>query len=59
MKIASIVLVIIGVVLLAASLLADVAGIGDSAGFGPQQTAGAVAGAVVAAVGLFLMFRRR
>lgn len=59
MKIASIVIVMIGVGLLAASLLADVAGIGDASGFGPQQTAGAIAGAVVTAVGLFFMFRKK
>lgn len=59
MKITSIVLIIVGIGLLVASLLADVIGIGDRAGFGTQQTAGAIAGAVVAAIGLFIMFRKK
>jgi LPXTG-motif cell wall-anchored protein len=59
MKIASIVLVIIGIALLVVSLFADFVGIGDSAGFGRQQTAGTIAGAAAAALGLFLMLRKK
>ena len=59
MKFASIVLLIIGITLLAVSLLADFIGIGDRASFGLQQTAGAAAGAIVAAVGAFLLFRKK
>ena len=57
-KMASIILLVVGVGLLAASLLADVVGIGDDAGFGRQQTTGTVAGAVITAVGLYLTFKR-
>ena len=48
-------LLVVGIGLVGASLLADVIpGIGDDAGFGPQQTIGTIAGAVIAAVGLYL-----
>ncbi len=49
------VIVIIGVGLLAASLLADVIGIGDDPGFGTQQTMGTIAGVVIAFLGLVVM----
>jgi hypothetical protein len=55
---ASIILLVVGVGLLAASLLADVIGIGDDVGFGRQQTTGTAAGAVITAVGLYLTFKR-
>lgn len=48
------VVILIGIGLLAASLLADTIGVGDDEGFGRQQTLGTVAGAVIAALGLFL-----
>ena len=54
-KTASLLLLLVGVGLLAASLLADTIGIGDDPGFGRQQTIGTIAGAVLAAVGLFLI----
>jgi hypothetical protein len=57
-KIAGILLALIGIALLVVSLLADVIGIG-SPGFGKQQIEGAIVGAVVAAVGLFLIFRKK
>ena len=57
-KMASILLLVVGVGLLAASLLADVIGIGDSPGFGNQQTAGTAAGVVIAGVGLYLTLKR-
>ncbi len=56
-KTASLLLLLVGVGLLAASLLADTVGIGDDPGFGRQQTMGAIAGAILAAVGLFLTLK--
>ncbi|MDH3673757.1 MAG: hypothetical protein OES46_21795 [Gammaproteobacteria bacterium] len=50
-KTASIIVLIFG--LLAASLSADVIGIGDDPGFGRQQTMGTIAGVVITVVGLF------
>ena len=44
----------LGALLLLASLLADVIGIGDDAGFGRQQTMGTIAGVLVLAVGAYL-----
>jgi len=49
------IIVIIGVRLLAASLLADVIGIGDDPGFGMQQTMGTIAGVVIAFLGLVVI----
>ena len=45
----------VGIALFAASLLADVIGIGEGAGMGPWQTAGAVVGALIAIVGVVLL----
>jgi len=53
-KIASMIIIGIGIGFLAVSLLADVIGIGDDPGFGLQQTTGTIAGVVIAGVGLFL-----
>ena len=58
-KTASIILLLVGIGLLAASLLADVIGIGDDPGFGRQQTAGTIAGVVVTAAGLFFTLKKR
>ena len=49
------IIIIIGTGLLAASLLADVIGIGDDPGFGMQQTMGTVAGVVIVFLGLVAM----
>ena len=57
-KTASIVLLVAGLGLLVASLLADVLGIGDDAGFGKQQTMGTIAGVAMAAIGLYLTRRK-
>ncbi len=57
-KIASILVLVIGIGLLAASLLADVIGIGDTP-FGMQQTNGAIAGLLITAFGLFLTLRAK
>ena len=51
---ATYILLLVGIGLVGASLLADVIGIGDDAGFGSQQTMGTIAEAVLAAVALFL-----
>lgn len=58
-KTASILVLLIGVGLLAASLLADVIGIGDDAGFGSQQMTGTIAGVVITAIGFFLIRRAK
>ena len=55
---ASVVVLVLGVGLLLVSLLADVVGIGDDVGFGPQQTMGTVAGVLVIAVGVYLMKKK-
>ena len=57
-KTASIILLLVGIGLLVASLLADVIGIGDNPGFGTQQTMGTIAGVIIAAVGLFFTFKK-
>ncbi len=57
-KTASIILLLVGIGLLVASLLADAIGIGDDPGFGRQQTMGTIAGAIVTAVGLFLTLKK-
>ena len=57
-KTASIALLVVGIGLLVASLLADVIGIGDNPGFGPQQTMGTVAGVLITAAGLFFTLKK-
>ncbi len=56
-KTSSMVILALGALLLLASLLADVIGIGNDAGFGLLQTMGTVAGVLVLAVGAFLYKR--
>ena len=46
------IILIIGVGLLVASVLADTIGIGDDPGFGTQQKMGTIAGAVIVVLGL-------
>lgn len=53
-KTASIVVVALGAIMLLASLTADMTGLGDDVGFGPQQTIGTVAGIIVLGIGLYL-----
>lgn len=53
-----IVLLIAGIVLLAASLTADMIGIGVAAGIGYKQTIGAVVGVIAAIVGFVLYSRK-
>ncbi len=57
-KTASICLLVVGIGLLAVSLLADVIGIGDNPGFGNQQTMGTVAGVLITAAGLFFTLKK-
>lgn len=57
-KTASIVLLVVGIGILVASLLADVIGIGDHPGFGKQQTIGTIAGVIVTVAGLFFTLKK-
>ena len=54
---ANVILLVVGIGLLGASLLADGIGIGDDPGFGLQQTMGSIAGVVITVVGVFLLRR--
>ncbi len=56
-KTAPILVLVIGIGLLAASLLADVVGIGDDPGFGSQQTTGTIVGVIITVVGLYLTLK--
>jgi hypothetical protein len=56
-KTAGIVLLVVGIVVLLLSLLADPLGIGGPA-FGPYQMAGTIAGAIVTVVGLVLTLKK-
>ncbi len=56
-KLAGIVLIVVGLVVLILALAADVFGIGGAPGFGRYQIAGAVVGVIVAVVGLILALR--
>ncbi len=56
---ASFLVLIIGIGLLVASLLADVIGIGDDPGFGSQQTTGTIVGVIITAVGLYLTIKAK
>lgn len=57
-KTAGIVLLVIGIVVLLLSLLADVIGIGGSPVFGYRQIVGVIVGAIVAVVGLVLTLKK-
>lgn len=56
-KVASMLVLVIGIGLLVVSLLADVIGVGDDPGFGYQQTLGTISGLVISGVGLFLTLK--
>ena len=58
-KTASILLLVVGIGLLAVSLLADFIGLGDDPGFGNQQMMGTIVGVVITAIGLFLTLRAK
>jgi uncharacterized protein YqgC (DUF456 family) len=53
-KTTSIVLLVSGVILLLASLTADMIGIGQAAGFGYKQMIGSAAGVIAAVVGFVI-----
>jgi len=55
---ANVVLLVVGVGLLLASLLADVIGIGDHAGFGKQQIMGTVVGVLLTVIGVYFVTRK-
>ncbi len=57
-KTTGIVLLVVGIIVLLISLLADVLGVGTWSGFGYYQIGGAVAGAIVAVVGLVLTLKK-
>ena len=57
-KASSAVLLLVGIGLLAASLLADTIGIGDRPGFGTQQMLGTAAGALITAAGLYFTLKK-
>ncbi len=57
-KLTGILLLAGGVILLIASLIADMIGIGGHAGFGYNQIIGIVAGVIAAAVGFILFLRK-
>jgi hypothetical protein len=53
-----IVLLVVGIVLLVLSLVADPIGIGGSPGFGYYQIGGAIVGAILTVVGLVLTLKK-
>ncbi len=57
-KIAGIALLVVGLLVLILSLIADLVGIGGSPVFGYKQIIGSVAGVAAIAVGLFLALRK-
>jgi hypothetical protein len=58
-KMASTVVLVLGIGLLVVSLLADFIGVGDDPGFGRQQTLGTIAGVIVSGIGLFLTLKSK
>jgi hypothetical protein len=52
------VLLVVGIVVLLLSLVADPIGIGGSPGFGRNQIVGAIVGAIVTVVGLVLTLKK-
>jgi hypothetical protein len=57
-KTTGIVLLVVGVIVLLLSLVADPIGIGGSPGFGYYQIGGTVVGAIVTVVGLVLTLKK-
>lgn len=57
-KIAGIILLVLGIVMLILFLAADLIGIGTSPGFGYWQIIGAVVGAIAGVVGLVLTLKK-
>jgi hypothetical protein len=57
-KLTGILMIVIGVILLALSLLADVIGLGGASGFGWKQILGSVVGAAAVVAGLILALKK-
>ena len=57
-KIAIIVLLVLGIVIVVLSLVADPIGIGGSSRFGKYQTVGVIVGAILTVVGLVLKVKK-
>jgi hypothetical protein len=53
----SLILIVVGIIILLVSLLADVIGIGGYPGMGYKQIIGAIVGAVISIVG-FILYRK-
>ena len=58
MKRIGLILLVVGVIVLLLSLVADLFGFGQTAGFGGNQIIGTIVGIVVGVVGLVLMLRK-
>ena len=50
---------VVGIVILVASLFADSIGIGDNPGFGRDQAIGSIVGAIATTIGLFLTVKAK
>jgi hypothetical protein len=59
MKILRIIVLVIGLIILILSVLADALGLGMSCGFGTRQILGTVMGIIVTAVGIFLLRKNK
>lgn len=55
-KIAGVILLVVGIGFVIVSLIIDLVGIGQTPTFGWNQIVGAIVGAIVALVGIILMF---
>ena len=53
----SLILIVVGIIILLVSLLADVIGIGGYPGIGYKQIIGAIVGAVISIIG-FILYRK-
>ena len=58
-KALNVTILVIGIAVLLVSLFADPIGVGDYPGFGREQTAGSIAGALITAIGLYLTIKAR
>ena len=58
-KIVGIICLIVGIIVLILSLIADPVGIGGAVGFGWKQIVGAIVGIIFGIVGLILSFRKQ
>ncbi len=53
-----VILILVGLIILVLSLVADLIGLGEGQGFGKSQIAGVIVGAVMFVFGLYLMHKR-